>query len=857
MPRSLRYASAVLLPLLVGCEALKANSPCTDATWYADDDGDGYGNDATTTKQCFSPDGFASAGGDCDDANANVHPTAADGCDTIDNDCDGETDEDPDVTWYVDADADGFGVTPVVACAAPAGSAAVDGDCDDSDDTSFPGGVEVCDAADNDCDGEADEDATDATEWYTDGDADGFGDDASPVMACELPAGAAAVGGDCDDADAAVGAPHDWYADADGDGFGDAVVTTEACSGAAGSVAFGGDCADDAATTNPAADEICDGADNDCSGAIDDDVVDGFEAWFDADNDGYGDPATHTHVCFGAPGYVDDDTDCDDLHAEAHPGGTETCDTYDNDCDGTADWGVRVGTDYATIQESIDAATDGDTVCIPPGTYYENLTWSSDVSLQGYGDHVTMIDGGGAGSVVTLTGGNLFIHDLTIQNGDAAQGAGIKATDTTVEVRRVGVYANTCSAATCEGTGVYVDGGDVTLFDCAPSSNSQAGTTANRGAGVYVQDADIWLQGFVANANAQSGAPIAEGTGIYITNSAAQIYYSDSDNNTLETDGTTQQARASGMYIADSTLTMIDLYMGDDTTIVNGTTNTIEGGILYALNTEIEGSSMNVTRAIVTSSAGTSTIYGAGWFIDGGSYTMYDGYSWDSVTTAATGYATVLGGGVYAANTTLDLTRVVLDANTIAADEAYGGGMFIDGSTYVLLTSSFIAGNEIGQAGGQADGGGVWSIGTLNFTNVTVEGNTASARYTRGGALYLDGGTVSANNTIISDSVATGTISGDGDFAACNAASLSFTYSDLWNGDDVYGDCTGSYDFTTGTNLMVDPAFTDISAADPVSWTLSLASGSALVDAGDPSLTDPDGTRSDLGGLGGAEGDWP
>ena len=58
-------------------------------------------------------------------------------------------------------------------------------DCDDNDPGSHPGGIEVCDGKDNDCDGPYDEDAKDATLVYADADGDGFApDDAKGSRAC-------------------------------------------------------------------------------------------------------------------------------------------------------------------------------------------------------------------------------------------------------------------------------------------------------------------------------------------------------------------------------------------------------------------------------------------------------------------------------------------------------------------------------------------------------------------------------------------------------------------------------------------------------------------------------------------------
>jgi hypothetical protein len=55
--------------------------------------------------------------------------------------------------WYIDFDQDGFGnpTAPITSCTQPTGRVAVAGDCNDSDDTMFPGNPEVCDGKDNNC----------------------------------------------------------------------------------------------------------------------------------------------------------------------------------------------------------------------------------------------------------------------------------------------------------------------------------------------------------------------------------------------------------------------------------------------------------------------------------------------------------------------------------------------------------------------------------------------------------------------------------------------------------------------------------------------------------------------------------
>jgi hypothetical protein len=133
----------------------------TATTYYRDGDGDGFGDPAMSRAACTAPAGYVASSTDCNDANAAVNPGATEVCDDIDNNCNGLVDQaDPDIdlttahAFYKDVDLDGFGAgAPVTACSAPAGFVDVNGDCNDDDSTSHPGGTEVCDGRDNDCDG--------------------------------------------------------------------------------------------------------------------------------------------------------------------------------------------------------------------------------------------------------------------------------------------------------------------------------------------------------------------------------------------------------------------------------------------------------------------------------------------------------------------------------------------------------------------------------------------------------------------------------------------------------------------------------------------------------------------------------
>ena len=413
------------------------------STWYLDADGDGYGTLGITTEECEAGQGFTDNAEDCNDLDDTIHPAAVEACDGTDNDCDGAVDETDAVdasTWYADNDGDGWGTTENVdtACNAPAGYVLHSGDCDDADPSYHPGaqeadctdpndyncdgsvgyvdadtdgfaacedcddnnastnenGTEVCDGADNDCDGDIDDDATDATTWYGDSDGDGYGGTQFQEEACTAPVNFVATADDCNDLDPAShpgasevcdaadndcdstvdeGVELTFYADADGDGYGDAAQPTEACSQPPGHSSNGDDCDDSTASTSPAAFEICDSIDNDCDTQIDEADAINSSTWYqDADGDGYGDSAQPTEACSQPTGHADNSDDCDDSTTATNPAATETCDTIDNDCDGAID--EADAADASTWYPDLDSDGYGDgsnpqTACSqPPGT---------------------------------------------------------------------------------------------------------------------------------------------------------------------------------------------------------------------------------------------------------------------------------------------------------------------------------------------------------------------------------------------------------------------------------------------------------------------------------------------------------
>ena len=331
-------------------------------TLYGDSDGDGFGGSQFAITACTDVAGYVSNAEDCNDLDFYTNPEAAESCDGLDNDCDGEVDEDVQSTWYADSDFDGYGdqESTTTGCQQPPGHVSNDLDCDDLDATVNPSAYEICDSIDNDCDGDTDEEAINANPYYLDADVDGYGTDSGVVYACSLPDGYVDNMMDCDDSNAAINPAADelcdstdnncdgfvdvdavdtqtWYLDFDSDGYGNSTFTLQSCTQPAGYVADASDCVDYDPESYPGAAETCDSIDNDCDGQTDEEALDAILWYHDSDGDGYGDGMDSMPSCEKPADYVLTADDCNDGNADISPSGTEVCNGVDDNCDGDTD----------------------------------------------------------------------------------------------------------------------------------------------------------------------------------------------------------------------------------------------------------------------------------------------------------------------------------------------------------------------------------------------------------------------------------------------------------------------------------------------------------------------------------------
>jgi hypothetical protein len=150
---------------------------------------------------------------------------------------------------------------------------------------------------------------------------------------------------------------------------------------------------------------------------------------------------------------------------------------------------LQVPSQYPTIQAAIDAATEGDTVLVAPGTYAERIDFLlKDIVLASEGGpSVTTIDGGGLGTVVEMdaeASETPTLHGFTIRGGGGSDGGGVRSREGPALIEGNWLVDNSYCG---EGGGIAVDFSAATIRDNVISRNRQVGCTGGiGGAGVSI-----------------------------------------------------------------------------------------------------------------------------------------------------------------------------------------------------------------------------------------------------------------------------------------------------------------------------------------------------------------------------------
>ncbi|NJN54124.1 MAG: hypothetical protein HC804_04825 [Anaerolineae bacterium] len=395
--------------------------------------------------------------------------------------------------------------------------------------------------------------------------------------------------------------------------------------------------------------------------------------------------------------------------------------------------------DYATIQTAVNAFPC-DIINVAAGVFNENVIITRDVFINGTGPATTTVNGGGSSSVFDISAAVVVtITDMTITNGDAAFGGGIKVVDSTVTLDHVNILRNVAAQS---GGGIYNFNGHVTILNSEITSNE---------------------------------AEVVNGGGIYQAFAGATLQITDtliSENNSPNDGG--------GIYNSGGRVTINSAHIQDNIAQRYGGGIENSAGFLAVQNSQILSNTAQVRGGGIDNTGALTATYSVISYNQAISPTMPNptgrggGVNNSSPGTAVFEYVTLShnrtalsAGGIWNGSM-LTLWGTVVDGNSASSGFGIGGGIINSAGATLEIRESTISRNAV-----IASGGGIHNVGTLAMVNSTVSGNHANgggglynqatafiqfSTLSENGALALAGGnlngasgTITLTNTIITD----------------------------------------------------------------------------------------------------------
>jgi hypothetical protein len=260
---------------------------------------------------------------------------------------------------------------------------------------------------------------------------------------------------------------------------------------------------------------------------------------------------------------------------------------------------------YATVQAAINASSNGDTVVVAPGTYFENIDFKGKlITVQSaQGPSVTTIDGSNLAPVVNFSTNETtaaVIQGFTLQHGNATgvfgyEGAGVHINGASPTVAGNVITANTSCA---DGTGISIAFASPTIRDNTITGNSkQAGCSGQNGGGIYVRGAASAQ--IIHNSITNNTSDFGGGISLFAAGAPNLL------NNTIS--GNSANYGGGGVYIVNqSTATIVQ-------NVITGNTSTGSGGGLYLLASSGSGSPLFVNNTVSGNAGAESGVYITGF----------------------------------------------------------------------------------------------------------------------------------------------------------------------------------------------------------------------------------------------------